>query len=199
MVDVDIPSPDDSGKTVSPQTHVYVITAESDAVKIGVAKNVPRRLKELQTGQHRKLSIFHEHQCSRADAYAIECRAHRVLKEHLMEGEWFSVPAEDGKRAVERAISDLDDERQKKAEESKSKGPVYEPPLIVEMPGERADELSAFDIARRVAPDKKEVVVLFEDRAIFVARGADNKKTGSPTYLVNDVTRWYIQDKEFAA
>ncbi len=54
----DIPVPESLGKTDSQRIHVYVIAAENDAVKIGVAKNVVRRLEALRTGQHRKLSIF---------------------------------------------------------------------------------------------------------------------------------------------
>ena len=60
MTSADIPSPDGSGNTVSPQACVYVIAAADEEVKIGVAKNVRRRLKGLQTGHSRRLFIAYE-------------------------------------------------------------------------------------------------------------------------------------------
>jgi hypothetical protein len=199
MAEADIASPEILGKIVSPHIYVYIIAAAVDAIKVGVAKNVQRRLKALQTGQHRKLSIFYELSCSRAEAYAVECRAHRLLKERLLEGEWFQVSPEEGKLAIEKAMAYMHEERRIKDERTKNVHPPYEPPTIVEVSGRKADEFSALDIAQRVAPEKKEVVVLFDDRAIFVGRGAIDKKKGEPIYMINDVTRWYMPEEGAAA
>ena len=199
MVETDIPAPDVSGNSDSPKIYVYVIDAGGDAVKIGVAKNVRRRLKELQTGQHRRMEVFYELACTRADAYAIECRAHALLTANLLEGEWFSVSPKDGKRAVEQALADWREESRTKAERLKTHWPAYQLPLVLKVAGHKADEFTALEIVKRVAPDEKEVVVLFDDRAIFLGRGMANEESASPVYMINDVTRWYMPASGAAA
>ncbi|HEX3747557.1 MAG TPA: GIY-YIG nuclease family protein [Bryobacteraceae bacterium] len=189
MVESDIPAPDSLGNTIPPKTYVYAISDGGGAVKVGVANNVQRRLKELQTGHCRKLSTFCEIGfSSRVEAYSIECRAHRLLKGNLLEGEWFSIPPETAREAIGQAVADLRAEPRLEAERLKNMRAAYKPPLIVEATGREADEFTAFYIAEQVAPEKKEVVVIFDDRAIFVGRGANGM------CIVNDVTRWYMQD-----
>ena len=65
---------------------VYVIS-DGDAFKIGVSKNPQKRLKTLQTGNKKKLTLeFCEH---KNEPYKIETIVHRTLNEYRTEGEWF--------------------------------------------------------------------------------------------------------------
>ena len=111
MTSADITPLDGSGKKVSPQAYVYVIAAEGEAVKIGVAKNIQRRLNALQIGHPRRLSVAHEFMCvDRVEAYAVESRSHRLLKQHHMSGEWFGVSPEAAKAAADKAFTNLKEE-----------------------------------------------------------------------------------------
>lgn len=66
---------------------VYVIT-DGEHFKIGIADDPARRLRELQTGNGRKLHLgFFIHA---NDAKRIEARAHGRLAELRREGEWFA-------------------------------------------------------------------------------------------------------------
>lgn len=74
--------------------YVYVI-APADAnrpIKIGVARDVNRRLAALQTAWHEPLSIKHttyfDH---RTDALTAEKAVHAALEDHRMRGEWFEI------------------------------------------------------------------------------------------------------------
>lgn len=68
---------------------IYFIQAgEGGPFKIGFAKNAERRLAQLQTGNHRKLSLVF----SCPGDHALENRIHRDLDEYRGEGEWFGPP-----------------------------------------------------------------------------------------------------------
>lgn len=76
------------------KTYVYfIIRTEKNgsSVKIGVSKDPQARLKMLQTGNAKRLKIWHlfEHQ-SRASAFASERLFHDVLKNQRVVGEWFT-------------------------------------------------------------------------------------------------------------
>jgi len=194
MVEVDISSPDVSGNPVSPTHFVYVISAEDDAVKIGVARNVERRMKELQTGQHRKLSVLSSLFCgSRQEAYAIECRTHQLLKDDMLEGEWFGVTGEEAKVAIEQARVMLDEEKRLKASQSK---PVqrYTPPINVNAIYSSPNPLfDAVDIVTsQDGPLEKGYLVNFGDCMIFV--GCGNRDL----LFVNDVSRWHFREETAA-
>ena len=195
MADVDITPPDVSGNTVSPQAYVYVIAAGDEVVKIGVAKNVCRRLKGLQTGHNKKLSIAYEIACVRRDhAYAIECRAHRLLKEKLMGGEWFSVSAEEANAAVQKAIAELNHEERIRKEEM-SKMRRYSPPTVIAAEPWMRDPIDAVSfLATREGELKTEYLVDFGHCIIFVRCGKD-RKTGERTFMTNDVTHLYLQEE----
>jgi predicted GIY-YIG superfamily endonuclease len=199
MVESDITPSHVLGNTVSPQAYVYVIAAGDEAVKIGVAKNVRLRLKGLQTGHSKKLTIAYEFPfAGRDQAYAIECRAHKLLKARLMEGEWFSVSPEEAKAVVEKAIADHEQERLRKKEElAKLRG--YTPPTIIQAEPWMRDAIDAVSfLARQEGELKKEYLVDFGDTMISVACGKD-RKTGERTFMTNDVTPWYIRGEDAAA
>jgi DNA-binding Xre family transcriptional regulator len=69
---------------------IYAISAEgSPYVKIGSAKNVELRRKQLQTGQPLRLHIIASIAVER-HARAIESRIHTFLAQSLQGGEWFT-------------------------------------------------------------------------------------------------------------
>ena len=74
-----------------PKSYVYFIT-DGQYVKIGVAKNPESRLKELQTGNPRKLTVL----CripvaTEKDAYRLENRLHFEYEAFAKVGEWYNI------------------------------------------------------------------------------------------------------------
>ena len=60
-------------------------------IKIGKSRNVNERLKSLQTGNPRKLTLMASIRCKTAnDAYRLEKKLHKKFKSHHVRGEWFS-------------------------------------------------------------------------------------------------------------
>lgn len=78
-------------------SYVYVIAAiENDRpvapTKIGIARHPGKRLKQLQTGSHRKLEVIGAFCCpGRQIAEAIEKSMHEALTDKSLTGEWFDV------------------------------------------------------------------------------------------------------------
>ena len=68
---------------------VYIISNDdNDYIKIGVSKNVNKRLKQLQTGSWTKLTLLYKSIiCS--NAFNIESIIHTKLKQYKVQGEWF--------------------------------------------------------------------------------------------------------------
>lgn len=70
--------------------HVYLIRDRSGACKVGMAKNVDKRLKTLQTGHPLKLWVVKEFPFeSKAQARYIERSIHLAYKDYRLKGEWF--------------------------------------------------------------------------------------------------------------
>lgn len=66
---------------------VYMIRqGERGPVKIGVAKDVVRRLETMQTGNHERLTLLRTFEGDTAE----ERRLHRQFADHRLSGEWFS-------------------------------------------------------------------------------------------------------------
>ncbi len=74
--------------------YVYFIQSGHDKkapVKIGVAKNIQRRLEALQTANYEKLLLIAQIECAnRAEAYNIESYLHKELSNRNIRGEWFA-------------------------------------------------------------------------------------------------------------
>lgn len=73
----------------SDEEKVYLIT-DGKHVKIGVAKNVVRRLIQLQTGSPKKLRIMH----SFAAGFECEDTLHKLFSHLRIRGEWFKLTNE---------------------------------------------------------------------------------------------------------
>lgn len=71
--------------------YVYFIQAgENGPVKIGVANSVERRLDQLQTGNHLKLTILKKIKClSKINAFYVESELHHEFRKYRIRGEWF--------------------------------------------------------------------------------------------------------------
>ena len=74
--------------------YVYFIRSGYDKkppIKIGVAKNIERRLNSLQTANPEKLTLIASIECSsRSEAFNIESYLHNELNNRKIRGEWFT-------------------------------------------------------------------------------------------------------------
>lgn len=82
---------------------IYVVGVDDKPVKIGSARNVDARVKELQIGCPAKLNVYLTVDAGFDVARSIEMRAHGILKEHRLHGEWFDVDVEQAKAAIIKA------------------------------------------------------------------------------------------------
>ena len=86
----------DSYSTMTPYTYthgvwVYFI-CDGEYVKIGVAKNIESRVKQLQTGNAKKLFVKCKIPCKTSvAAYFLENELHHLFSEYQLQGEWFDV------------------------------------------------------------------------------------------------------------
>lgn len=73
--------------------YVYFLRAgksRKGPIKIGIAKNIEKRIATLQTGNHLVLYLEGCIKCdSYAQAYSLEQMLHRVFKGHNIRNEWF--------------------------------------------------------------------------------------------------------------
>lgn len=78
-------------KAANPKCFVYLIH-DSRYVKIGMAKDVTKRLAGLQTGNAEKLSILCVIPCkSESSAGSLESYMHSIYRQYALEGEWFNI------------------------------------------------------------------------------------------------------------
>jgi hypothetical protein len=78
------------GKSKAKSTILYVIAMEgTDFIKIGIASNVKKRLKALQTGNPIKLNI--EMSLRVDNANELEYELHRAFANSRVLGEWFKL------------------------------------------------------------------------------------------------------------
>ena len=84
---------DGGGIRAGESGYIYVISVKSDRDdrkahrKIGVSSDVNKRLRELQTGNHKELVVSYSTKTS--DMLAAENAAHERLKHCRVHGEWF--------------------------------------------------------------------------------------------------------------
>lgn len=77
-------------------SNVYFIS-DGEFIKIGKANNVERRMKELQTGNPKKLEILKIIKCSNEqEAYELERFLHSILHSVQSFGEWFHLSMKEG-------------------------------------------------------------------------------------------------------
>jgi len=93
-------------KLTKRDTTIYVIGAAKGLKKIGLAYNPATRLKAIQTGHGAALSILHARPVHSDLASDVERRAHWLLQEGRVHGEWFRVSVAAARQAVDRAIAE---------------------------------------------------------------------------------------------
>ena len=71
--------------------NVYFIRmGKKGPIKIGVAKDIQRRMSELQTANPYELKLISSIPCkSENDAYRLEKKIHSIFKKQNIRGEWF--------------------------------------------------------------------------------------------------------------
>jgi len=94
------------------KSFVYLIKAGCDPrapIKIGVAGDVHKRLKQLQTGNPKELILVMHFQCNdRSHAFALEKSIHEILDGQRLCGEWFKVT----RSRLMKVINNLGNERE---------------------------------------------------------------------------------------
>lgn len=79
--------------------YMYIISDSNGYMKIGIAKDPERRVKQLQTGHATKLDLLfaEEFYCRRSHLLKIEKLVHRKIRSIAprMKGEWFEISMED--------------------------------------------------------------------------------------------------------
>lgn len=89
-------------------SYIYVIASGPEGpVKVGLAIDPDRRLKEIQTGHPVRLAIFAERQVKASLVRQIEHECHVRLKDLRSNGEWFRIAAKRAEEVVDQVIATL--------------------------------------------------------------------------------------------
>lgn len=83
-------------QTAKPPCYIYfILNYDSEAVKIGIAKNVKRRIASLQTSSPSELKLLGKIQAeSVSKARELEQSLHKTFDEYRVRGEWFKADVE---------------------------------------------------------------------------------------------------------
>lgn len=89
--------------------YLYVIQVETGQIKIGIARDIAKRLSELQTGNHQRLSIAYLFQCASGEAAVrLEELLHTRYQSQHIRGEWFDIRPQQIQSDIEFASQFLD-------------------------------------------------------------------------------------------
>ena len=92
-----------------PSAFVYVVSATSGHVKIGVAADPLSRLASLQTGASEPLDLVYACAVQSGNGYAVEQAAHGILWRRRLNGEWFDTTPDLAVAAIAAASHRLGD------------------------------------------------------------------------------------------
>jgi hypothetical protein len=87
-----------------PCRHVYVLDTGAGYVKVGKARSVKLRLKTLQAGCPFTIKLVHVVETGAHSGTVVEAAAHRLLKLHRVERDWFSCTPQQAIDAVNEAV-----------------------------------------------------------------------------------------------
>lgn len=90
---------------------VYFIEAGRDIIKVGMAKDVGKRARALQTAGPFEMRIIHKIEIAAEHALALEKAIHKRLKPYRMRGEWFRIERSKAISMAERAASQFAKDR----------------------------------------------------------------------------------------
>ncbi len=88
-------------------THIYVIGASENLKKIGITRNPPGRLRNLQTANPAKLQLEYLKQCEEHEAVRLEREVHKRFSADRLAGEWFAINAETAVVGIESVAVEL--------------------------------------------------------------------------------------------
>ncbi len=97
-------------QTAKPPCYVYfILNYDSKAVKIGIAKNVGRRMASLQTSSPSELKLIGKIRAkSVAKARELEKSLHQTFDKYLIRGEWFKAEIDLLNYIQETLLNNLD-------------------------------------------------------------------------------------------
>lgn len=96
--------------------HIYIFLSENGNVKIGVSKNVTKRIKTIEGASGYKIcDFFITEKCS--NAYEIENELHKHFSRNRLYGEWFNVDFREAVKATKEIYSRLSDFTKEKESE----------------------------------------------------------------------------------
>ena len=87
-------------KDVLPEQYVYILEKNENSIKIGVSKNVEKRIKSLEKSggfTRKRVVCFGKIK----NGYEVETKSHKKLSDYRTNGEWFNVPFELAVKTVE--------------------------------------------------------------------------------------------------
>lgn len=85
----------------------YVIGPNTGPQKIGIAVAPDLRAESLQPGNPQRLRVALELDTGEHHAASVEVRAHWILRDRRLAGEWFDVTAEEACAALNQALTDV--------------------------------------------------------------------------------------------
>ncbi len=92
-------------------SYLYLISAETthaDLCKVGIASNIDRRLKTLQTACPYPLRVYEVWDCATAGlARGVERAAHSWLRQWRVNGEWFEISPLDAVKVITGLLCDV--------------------------------------------------------------------------------------------
>lgn len=86
---------------------VYVIGCAGHPVKVGIAVDVERRLKALQTGFPHRLRVYYHVEVGDRMARQVERECHVRLDAYRLNGEWFDIDPRDAFLVVQGVINEF--------------------------------------------------------------------------------------------
>ena len=84
-------------------SYLYVIGNDTNRQKIGLSKDVNKRLKSLQTGNPEKLKIHYTIECPSDKTRKLESKIHAELAYKRLSGEWFDMTPQEAMNYLEFA------------------------------------------------------------------------------------------------
>lgn len=89
--------------------YVYAIDGGNGLIKLGKSLNPKERLLALQVGSPMRLSLLMSRKVPKTVMGEIESFSHKILQSKRSHGEWYSVSLSEISKAIEDAISYIDD------------------------------------------------------------------------------------------
>jgi hypothetical protein len=84
--------------------YIYLIRcSENNFYKIGISKNVERRLKQIQTSSPNKIYLIHKYQSQYASK--IEKAMHNFFKVYHRNNEWFELSLSEEMKFIDMCLS----------------------------------------------------------------------------------------------